>query len=344
MKKIKVAILGATGAVGQRFISLLKNHPYFEILDLLASKKSANKYYESVVNWILDEEIPKNIRRIKVKECKIENVSSEVKICFSALPSDIAKIIEPKFAKQGFLVFSNASSFRMKKFIPLVIPEINFKDFNLIYKQKKFYRFKGAIITNPNCTSTILSLALAPLLKFKIKSCIVSTMQALSGAGYPGVASLDIIDNIIPYIKNEEEKVESEPLKILSSNFKISASCHRVNVKDGHLEDVRISFKNKVKLEEIILAWKNFKGKPQTLNLPSAPKNPIIFTKEFQYPQPRKHRMAGNGMSIVIGKLREEKVLKNGIKFLVLGHNTIRGAAGGSILNAELFIKTQNLI
>lgn len=336
-KKINVAILGATGMVGQRFIEMLDGHPYFHLTALMASKDIDGKPFGQVCNWLISREMPESVRSIIVKEAKPESiVNDEVEIVFSAVPADVARDLEPRFASAGYKVFSNASAFRMEKDVPLLIAEINPDHLEMIEIQQQSRRWPGFIVTNPNCTTIIMTLVLKPLFdNFGIKEVIVSTMQAVSGAGYPGVASLDMIDNVLPYIREEEEKVEKEPLKILDADFKISASCHRVALSDGHLEDLHISLAKPASIEEIkkVLAefGSNFK------KLPTSPEKLIIISDHPFRPQPKLDRMAGNGMSITIGRIREDAVLENGVKMNILGHNTIRGAAGQSILNAEFW-------
>lgn len=337
MKKINVGILGSTGMVGQRFIEMLTNHPYFNLKVLMGPKELSGKPFGQVCNWLISGDMPESVRSMVVKEAKPEAIiDDEIEIVFSAVPADVAKELEPKFALAGYKVFSNASTFRLEKDVPLLIAEINPEHLELIKSQQTKRGWKGFIVTNPNCTTIIMALVLKPLFDaFGIKEVIVSTMQAVSGAGYPGVASLDIIDNVLPYIREEEEKVEKEPLKILDADFKISASCHRVATTDGHLKDLHISLGRPASITEIkgVLAdfGKNFK------KLPSSPEKLLIVTDDPFRPQPKLDRLAGRGMSITIGRIREDSVLENGVKMNILGHNTIRGAAGQSILNAELW-------
>ncbi len=344
MKKVKVAVLGATGMVGQRFISLLSDHPFFKITDLAASERSAGKRYGDVANWYLEEEMPGEVRDVVVKEIAPKSVDAE--IVFSALPSAVAKDVEPAFAKDGFTVASNASAYRDVADVPLLIPEINPDHLALLEVQRRNRNWDGAIITNPNCTTMVLALSLKPIFdSFGIKNVFVVSMQALSGAGYRGVPGMSIIDNVIPFIEGEEEKVEFESLKILGNfegdiikeaDFRISASCNRVFTSDGHLESVFIDLGKSADEEDVKGACKKFKGVPQELGLPTAPENPIIVRDESDRPQPRFDRMAGGGMSITVGRVRKDRIFD--IKYSVLGHNTIRGAAGASILNAELFV------
>ncbi|MDP3988011.1 MAG: aspartate-semialdehyde dehydrogenase [Candidatus Levybacteria bacterium] len=341
MKKIKVGILGATGAVGQRFVQLLENHPWFEAYALCASEKNAGKKYREAVNWKFPTDIPENLKNLKIQLCEPK---LDTKVVFSALDSGVAGEIEEKFAKKGYVVISNSANHRMEEDVPLMIPEVNPDHLELIRHQQKRWKSKGFIVTNPNCTTTGLVMVLKPLHEaFGIESVIVTSMQALSGAGYPGVPSMDILDNVIPYIKNEEEKMEEEPGKLLgflkngeveNARIKISAQCNRVSVRDGHLETVTIKFHKKPSLEQLIKVLQNFKSDPQKLNLPSAPKNPIIYREEPDRPQPILDRETQKGMTVTVGKIQKSNVLD--YKLTLLVHNTIRGAAGGAILNAEL--------
>lgn len=345
MKKIKVAVLGATGMVGQRFISLLEGHPFFELTDLAASERSAGKRYGDAASWYLESEMPESVQDRVVSEINPKVIDAD--IVFSALPSDVAMDVEPAFARAGFTVASNASAYRDEADVPLLIPEINPEHLGLLEVQRRNRGWDGAIITNPNCTSIVLTLSLKPLYdSFGIDRLFVTSMQALSGAGYSGVSAMSIIDNVIPYIGGEEEKVESESHKILGSfdggaikdaEFKISASCNRVFTSDGHLESVFINLSEKPSVDEVEDAFKSFGGLPQKLGLPTAPKPPIVLRSESDRPQPRFDRMAGAGMAISVGRVRKDSIFD--IKYSVLGHNTIRGAAGASILNAELFAR-----
>lgn len=344
MPKINIAILGATGAVGQRLVSLLADHPYFKIQALLASEKSAGKTYEEACRWILSSPMPDLAKKMILKNTAVEEIEGEhIEIVFSALPSDNAKIAEPEFARAGYKIFSNASAFRNDPDVPLMITEINTElTIETIKRQQKNRGWKGFIITKPNCTTIILCMALKPLYDaFGIKSCLVSTMQALSGAGYPGVPSLDIIDNVIPFIEGEDEKVEDEPAKILGVKFPISATCHRVGVVDGHLEDLKISLGRKANLDEVKKVLAEF-ARDKYAHLPSGLAQPIIITGNSYRPQPRLDRDNGNGMAVTIGRIRECPVLENGIRMTILGHNTLRGAAGLSVLSAEWWVKQIN--
>ncbi len=344
--KRKVAILGATGAVGQRFIQLLQGHPWFQIEVLAASERSAGKRYGQACNWVIESNMPKQMAEMTVADATVAAVekAGDVDLVFSALPGDLAGPIESEFAAL-YPVFSKASAHRMEKDVPLMIPEVNPDHVNLIPIQKRLRGWKGFISTDPNCSTIQLVLSLKPLMEFGLKQVIVSTMQALSGAGYPGVPSLDIIDNVVPYIPKEEEKMEVEALKILGSfngsavqnaDFQLSASCNRVHVKDGHLESVFVKLNSKPSVEEVSEAFAKFQGEPQRLKLPSAPEHPIVVRKEPNRPQPRFDRDEGKGMSVVVGRVREDSIMT--MKYMCLGHNTIRGAAGAGILSAELTV------
>ncbi len=341
MRKIRVGILGATGNVGQRFVQLLAGHPWFDVAYLCASERSAGQAYKNVVNWKVSPDIPKNLSAVIVRQCEPDFDASVV---FSAIDSSVAGPIEEAFAKKGYVVISNNKNHRMDSDVPLLIPEVNPEHLSLIPTQKKRWGGKGFIVTNPNCTTIGLTMALKPLHDaFGITDVMVTTMQALSGAGYPGVPSLDAIDNVVPYIGDEEEKIESEPLKLLGSytkgqinnaTFAISASCNRVAVRDGHLESVTVGFEKKPSVDEVVSAFRNFQASPQKLKLPSAPLSPITVRLEKDRPQPVLDREASNGMAISIGRVRSSSILD--MKFSLLVHNTIRGAAGAAILNAEL--------
>jgi aspartate-semialdehyde dehydrogenase len=345
MSKINVAILGATGSVGQKFVELLADHPWFEVTELAASSKSAGKTYGEAVNWFMQTPLTEKFKNMIVKEC-VPNLNA--KVVFSGLDSNVAGEIESEFAKAGYVVISNAKNHRFFENVPLMIPEVNPDHIDLIKAQSDW---KGCIVTNPNCSTIGLVTALKPIHdKFGIEAVNVVTMQAVSGAGYPGVPSLDIYDNVIPFIDGEEGKMESEPKKILGNlngpkidyaDIKISAQCNRVPVIDGHTECVQIKLKKKASVEELITAWKEFKSEPQKLNLPSAPKLPVQYFYENKYPQPKIHRNLEKGMAVAVGRLREDSLFD--FKFVVLSHNTVRGAAGGTILIAEL-MKSKGLL
>ncbi|MGH9617970.1 MAG: aspartate-semialdehyde dehydrogenase [Acidobacteriaceae bacterium] len=345
----KIGILGATGMVGQRFIQLLQNHPWFQVTWLAASDRSSGKSYADAVRWKLETPIPPAIAMLPVSPATPEqNPDGVPEIIFAALDTDIARELEPKFASAGCAVISNSSAFRMQADVPLVIPEVNADHLALIPRQNwsgphSSTRKRGYIVTNPNCSAIGLVLALKPLAeRFGLRSVFVSTMQAISGAGYPGVASLDIVGNVVPFIRNEEEKLEAETRRLLGrledSNIvpldaKVSAHCNRVAVEDGHTESVSIELASKPTREEILDAWREFRplcGK----NLPTAPDQPVEYDCAEDRPQPRLDRMRGRGMTATVGRLRPCSLLD--WKFTVLSHNTIRGAAGAALLNAEL--------
>lgn len=342
MNKIKVGILGATGTVGQKFVELLAEHPWFEISALAASDRSAGKRYGESIRWASGRPLSLKIKDMIISPCE-PNLAC--RIVFSGLDSSVAGEIEENFAKAGYIVISNSKNHRMSPSVPLLIPEVNSDHLQLIHNQAYG---KGAIITNPNCSVIGIALALKPLLqKWDIESAHVVTLQAISGAGYPGVPSMDILDNVIPHIDGEEDKLETEPLKILgslkqnriiNSPIRLSAQCTRVAVSDGHLACISVKMKEKVKGEDILEAWRGFQGEPQRLNLPSAPKFPIHYLEGEKHPQPKLHRHLEGGMAVSVGRLRECPLYD--WKFVVLSHNTVRGAAGCAILNAELLIKS----
>lgn len=342
---VNVGILGATGMVGQRFIQLLADHPEFDITALTASQRSAGKRYEDAATWHLDTGIPESVKDITVVDTDPAEVKN-VEIVFSALPADTAAVVEPKFAAAGMKVASNASAMRMEPDVPLVIPEVNPEHLELIETQQKNRGWDGFIVTNPNCSTIALTLTLKPLYdQFNIKRVYVSTMQAVSGAGYNGVPSMAIVDNLVPFIGGEEEKMESETLHLLGeydgesvvpANFGLSASCNRVAVLDGHTEAVFIEMEDDFEVDDIKESLTSFRGMPQKLSLHSAPEAPVVLREEENRPQPRMDRNAGNGMAVSVGRIRKDEVFSNSLKYVLVGHNTIRGAAGASILNAEL--------
>lgn len=341
MKKISVGILGATGMVGQKFVELLSSHPWFEIAALAASDRSTQKRYAEAMKWSMPTTLPKKIGDMPVSACTPNLPCSVV---FSGLDSSVAGEIEENFAKAGYKVISNSSNHRMDVDVPLLVPEINSEHLELIRQQ---HFGGGAIVTNPNCSVIGITMALKPLLdKWGIEAVNIVTLQALSGAGYPGVPSMDILDNVIPYIAGEENKVEKEPLKIMGTYrenkispypMRLSAQCTRVSVADGHLACVSIKLKKKADANEIIEAWRTFEGEPQRLKLPLAPNHPVIYLEDERHPQPKLHRSLEGGMAVSVGRLRECPLLD--WKFVVLSHNTVRGAAGCAILNAELMAK-----
>jgi aspartate-semialdehyde dehydrogenase len=338
MAKIKAGVLGATGAVGQRFMEGLQNHPWFEITSIAASERSAGKKYKEAARWRLESELPADVAEMTVVNVDPKEVDAD--IVFSALPADEAKTVEPAFAAAGFAVASNTSSYRMVADVPLLIPECNYEHLDLIKVQQEKRGWDGYLTTNPNCTTVMFTLALKPLMKFGIQTVHVASMQAVSGAGYEGVPSMAILGNVIPYIGGEEEKVEMEPQKILGdfdgekivpADFSVSASCHRVPVMDGHTEAVWVTMRDNPTPKEVRQAMLDFD--PGLGDLPTSPKKALIVKDEVDRPQPRLDRNRGNGMSVSVGRIR------SGIRFIAMGHNTVRGAAGASILNAELLHK-----
>jgi len=335
---IEVGVLGATGMVGQQFVSRLARHPWFRCTWLAASERSEGKAYRTVAPWKLTTPIPGGAADRIVNACV---PGKGPKVVFSGLDASVAGEVEGAFAAAGHIVISNARNFRMDPLVPLLIPEINADHLALIEEQRRSKGWSGAIVTNPNCSTIVLAMALAPLRPFNIRAVIVSTMQAVSGAGYPGVPSLDILGNVVPFIGGEEEKMETETLKILGGDggrsaypMVVSAHTNRVPVIDGHTMTVSVAFEQKPSLAAIGDAMRNFVGKPQQLWLPSAPQPPIVVTDEPNRPQPRLDADLGGGMAITVGRLRDCPVMH--AKFVALGHNTIRGAAGAAILNAEL--------
>jgi aspartate-semialdehyde dehydrogenase len=330
---INVGVLGATGAVGQRFVQLLADHPWFHLKTLTASDRSAGKLYRDIVNWRLDVPFPEKVGDIRISPTTTESLK-DVDLVFSALPAEIAGGVETMCADAGIGVCSNASSHRMEKDIPLVVPEVNPDHLGLIDVQRDNGK-DGFIVTNPNCSTIMLVMSLAPLRHYAFSDVRVATMQAISGAGFQGVAAMAIYDNIIPYIGSEEEKMETESLKIMgtlegsevkNAPFRVSASCHRVPVIDGHTMAVWVDIKENV--EKVIEAYKIYT--PPISGLPTQPFKSVQFLEQPDRPQPRLDRLRGNGMTVSVGRVRE------GLRYVTMGHNTIRGAAGASVLNAEL--------
>ncbi|MCI0356428.1 MAG: aspartate-semialdehyde dehydrogenase [Acidobacteria bacterium] len=340
-KKIQVGILGATGVVGQRFIQLLEQHPWFEVAWLAASERSTGQAYCDAARWRLKTAIPERVAAMSVSAAQPEGAP---RVIFSALDAAIAAELEPRFAEAGCAVVSNSSTFRMRHDVPLVIPEVNPDHVKLLECQPWRRASGGFIVTNSNCSAMGLVVALAPLQqRFGLEQVLAVTMQAVSGAGYPGVPSLDILGNVIPYIAKEEDKMEAETRKMLGrlngsrvedAGFAISAQCNRVAVEDGHLESVSLRLKQKAEAEEIVAAWKEFRGEPLVRELPSAPELPLVYDAAPDRPQPRLDSDRGRGMTVSVGRLRPCPVLA--WKFTVLSHNVIRGAAGAALLNAEL--------
>ena len=329
-EKIRVGVLGATGTVGQRFVELLADHPWFELAALTASDASAGRPYGEACRWLLSADMPSGVSDVPVQETA---PGIECDLVFSALPGQLARSVEEDFAQAGYGVFSNASAHRRDPDVPLLIPEVNPDHLALIATQRTRRGWKrGFVVTNPNCSAVMLTVPLAPL-------------QGLSGAGYPGVPSLDALDNVIPFIDGEEEKLSFEPRRMLGTvnggqvqlaDFSISAHCNRVPAREGHLESVSVALARSATLEEVIQAWRDWQPLPQQLNLPTAPQPALVVRAEEERPQTRLDRDAGRGMAVSVGRLRPCEVLD--IKFVTLGHNTIRGAAGASVLNAELML------
>jgi aspartate-semialdehyde dehydrogenase len=338
--RIEVGILGATGMVGQQFVKFLQNHPWFEITWLGASDRSAGKTYREATSWRLDGTMPDNVQNIKVEDCKPGNAP---RLVFSSMDASVATDIEQAFAQAGHVIVSNSRNHRMEPDVPLLIPEINSDHLKIIPLQQRRRGWKGQIATNPNCSTITLAMALAPLKQFGITKILATTMQAISGAGYPGVASMDINANVIPFIGSEEEKMQQETQKILGEftgdairplATKVSAHCNRVPVVDGHMVATSVELERKVGVAELIEAIGEYRSVPQERKLPSAPPRPVIYMEEKDRPQPRRDAERERGMAVFVGRVRECPVLD--YKFMALGHNTIRGAAGAAVLNAEL--------
>ena len=341
MAKIPVGILGATGMVGQRFIQLLENHPWFEVAWIAASERSFGKPYEEAAKWKMKTPIPARIARMVVSAAEPKGAP---KVIFAALDAEFARDLEPAFADAGCAVISNSSAFRMHPQVPLVIPEINPDHLKLIDQQTWRKKSGGFMVTNSNCSIMGLAVCLAPLQKlFGIEAVFAVTMQAISGAGFPGVASLDILGNVVPYIRNEEEKMQEELGKLLgklkarqvvAADFPISAHCNRVAVEDGHTESISIKLKKRATAEKIIAAWREYRGQVADLKLPFSPAEVIFYDERPDRPQPRLDLDRGHGMTVTCGRLRPCSLFD--WKFTMLSHNTIRGAAGAALLNAEL--------
>jgi len=348
VRKRKVAVLGASGTVGQRFISLLAGHPWFEIAVLTTSDAKAGKRYGDVTPWHFGADMPAGIADMKLEAT---HADLDAEICFSALPHEAAQRWEAALAKTGHHVFSNVKTHREDPDVPLIIAEVNPDHAAALDVQRTQRGWSGSIVTNGNCSAITFALAAAPVHHaFGIRRALVTTMQALSGAGYPGVASLDALDNVVPFIGEEEEKMERESKKFLGSwdgarftdaDFAFSAHCNRVSVRDGHTETVTLELREKPSIAELVDAMRTFRGRPQELRLPTAPERPVIVRTERDRPQPVRDRDTGRGMSVVVGRVRDDPVL--GYKFVVLGHNTIRGAAGASVLNAELLVAEERI-
>ena len=341
-RQIEVGVLGATGMVGQQFVKLLAGHPWFTTAWLGASERSEGRSYAEAMKWRLSTPPPADVLPMRVDAC---TPGRGPRIMFSALDANAAKEIEPAFAAAGHIVVSNARSFRMDPSVPLVIPEVNSDHLPLITRQRREKGWKGAIVTNPNCSTVVMSIVLAPLRQFGLSRVMVTTLQAVSGAGYPGVPSLDILGNVIPAISGEEEKMESETQKILGKFDResvtphavtVSATTTRVSVIDGHTESIAVEFEERRTPAEVRAALDAFRGRPQELRLPTAPPVPILCTDAPDRPQPRLDVERDGGMAITVGRIRPCSVLH--VKLVALGHNTVRGAAGAAILNAEMMV------
>ncbi len=342
MVRKRAVVLGATGMMGQKFVQLLSDHPWFELSAVAASDRSVGKPYAEIAHSNGDKELPETIRKLVVVEAA-PRALDDPDVVFSALPTDAAGSIEEDFARAGFPVFSNASSHRMDQHVPLLNPEVNADHATLLDEQKRRMKWDGFIATNPNCTASILTLSLKPLYdKFGLDTVVVSSMQAISGAGYPGVASMDILENVIPFIRSEEEKVEKETNKILGTaaspaTITVSASCHRVPTIHGHIEAVFAKTASAIDPENAAETMSEFKSMPQKLKLPTAPAHPILVRKEEDRPQTRLDVDEGHGMTVSVGRIRKDPAFK-GVKYIALGHNLVRGGAGCSILSAELLV------
>jgi aspartate-semialdehyde dehydrogenase len=341
-QRIDVGVLGATGMVGQQFIAQLAGHPWFRLAWVGASERSAGQTYRDAAPWRLPTPVPSEVAGLTVEVAQPGNAPE---LLFSAMDASVAGDIETAFAEAGHLVVSNARNHRLDPAVPLLVPEINADHLTLLSAQRKAKGWKGAIVTNPNCSTVVLTLALAPLRQFGLQSVVLTTLQALSGAGYPGVPSLDAVANVIPFIDGEEPKIETETRKILGTvegdavrfhDVVVSASTTRVPVINGHTESIAVGFTSKPSLEEVRQALVSFSGPPQRHRLPTAPAEPIVYLSESNRPQPRLDVERGGGMTVTIGRLRPCPVLS--CKFVALGHNTVRGAAGAAVLNAELLV------
>ena len=341
MPAIPVGILGATGMVGQQFIALLADHPWFTVAYLGASERSAGKAFKDAAAWRLPNRLPDDVANRVVEAA---DPGTAPKLIFSGLDSSVAGEIEAAFARAGHIVVSNSRNYRMFDTVPLMIPEVNADHLKLLDAQGAAQGWSGRILTNPNCATVVLAMALAPLRQFGLHSTIITTLQAISGAGYPGVPSWDILGNVIPHIGGgEEEKIETETKKILGAlgigkiedhPVRLSATTTRVPVRDGHTGSISVGFDQKPTPEAVIDAWRSFRGRPQELGLPSAPKQPLVYLDEVNRPQPLLDAHRDGGMTVSVGRLRPCRLFD--YKFVALGHNTIRGAAGAAILNAEL--------
>jgi aspartate-semialdehyde dehydrogenase len=344
VRRRPVAVLGATGAVGQAFIRLLANHPWFELVEVAASERSAGKSYGDATRWIGGDAMPANVREMTVQPCDPNSISAE--IVFSALDSAAAQDAEPAFARAGKVVLTNAKNYRMDPDVPLVIAEVNPSHLGVLEAQRRNRGWSGAIVANGNCASIIAALPLAPIHeRFGIANVFAVTMQAVSGAGYPGVPSLDVLGNVIPFIKDEEPKIEAEIQKFLgtvesstirSAGFGVSAHANRVPVENGHTVCLSVALQTRADPHDVERAIADWRGAEAAHGLPSAPAQPVLVSEEPDHPQPRRHVDTGNGMTVVVGRVRADPILD--VKLVVMGHNIVRGAAGASVLNAELMV------
>jgi aspartate-semialdehyde dehydrogenase len=337
MDRLKAYVVGATGLVGQRYVQLLAEHPWFDLVGVAASERSAGRRYGEI-NWVLETPMPQKAAELRIDRLDVDSLP-KVDVIFSALPSEVAARVEPEMARRGHMVVSNSSNMRLDPDVPLLIPEVNPDDLSLVKEQRARRGWSGFVIKKPNCSTTILDLPLKPILdEFGISRIHVATMQAVTGAGYAGVPSVAIIDNLIPYIKGEEEKIVNETRKIFRREIEIYATTTRVPVLDGHTEAVYVDTVRDFDVEAAAELMAKFRGVPQELGLPTAPPQPVIPIRALDRPQPRLDRMAGRGMSVVVGRIR--KLAPKKLAFVALGHNTIRGAAGNAVLAAELLIKS----
>jgi aspartate-semialdehyde dehydrogenase len=341
MQPIEVGVLGGTGMVGQHFVKFLQNHPWFKLTWIGASDRSAGKKYRDATSWRLEGGMPSSVADLEVHESKPE--PGAPKLVFSAMDASVATEIERAFAEAGHVVVSNSRNHRMEADVPLLVPEVNYDHLKIIPRQQRERGWKGMIVTNPNCSTIVMVLGLAPMRQFGIEKVMVTTLQAVSGAGYPGVPSMDIIANVVPFIGGEEDKMQSETQKIMGElaggefrplPAKVSAHCNRVPVVDGHLCCISVQLHEKPGIERLREAFDSFTSLPQQKNLPSAPPRPVIYMEQPDRPQPRRDVERENGMTVFVGRLRECPVFD--YKFLACGHNTVRGAAGAAVLNAEL--------
>ena len=350
-QKLPVAVLGATGAVGQAFVRLLANHPWFELKEVVASERSAGRPYREATRWISDEPIPESVANLTVLPCDPARVQSPV--VFSAPDSSIAGDAEPAFARAGRVVLSNAKNYRMDPDVPLVIAEVNPDHLDVLEAQRKGRKWSGAIVTNGNCSAITATIPLAALHQtFGVTRVFAATMQAVSGAGYPGVPSLDILGNVIPFIKDEEPKLEAEIRKFLGARaasgariddaaIPVSSHTNRVAVEHGHTIVMSVELERKADAAEVEKAMRGWRGASEACGLPSSPDRPLVVASEDDRPQPRRDVMSGRGMTVTVGRVRPDTIFD--VRFVALGHNIIRGAAGASVLNAELMAATGRL-